>query len=168
MPRTPVWIAALATSALTVLAAGAASADDTTIIREHKVVPEAAAAPQPAPAPAPVTTTVHRTTSVRTTTASSDEAPAPRRIVHHHRVVHHRATMAADHRTVAPPAPPAPAADQPAEPASATIDRKTVIHRDDNGDVSRHTVIEKQGSDGSQTMIEHRSTTPSDDVPPHP
>ncbi len=166
MPRTPVWIAALATSALTVLAAGAANADDTTIIREHKVVPEAAPAPQPAPPP--VTTTVHRTTSVRTTSATRDEVPARRHVVHRHHVVHHAATMAAQRPADIPPPPVAPAADQSAEPASATIDRNTVIHRDDNGDVSRHTVIEKQGSDGSQTTVEHHSTTPPDDVPPHP
>ena len=51
MTRTTLWVAALATSAVTALAAGAAIADDTTIVREHREVQAPAPAPPPAPAP---------------------------------------------------------------------------------------------------------------------
>ncbi len=161
MSRNTFWVAAMATSAIATLAAGAARADETTIIREHKVVQT----PAPEPQPAPVTTTVHHSTSVSSRTTSSDRVVTPHRIVHRHRVVHHAATTVAQRQPMAPPQ--APAADQAAQPTDATIDRKTVIHRDDNGDVSRHTVIEKQAPDGSQTTIEHHSTSTPDDVPPH-
>ena len=160
MTRRPRWIAALATSAFTALAVGAANADETTVIREHHEVQA------PAPAPQPVTTTVRHTSSTRTTTSSTDEAARVRHVVRHHHPVRHAATTTIARQqtqtTVA-----APAAEQAAQPAAATVDRKTVIHRDDNGDVSRHTVIQKQDPDGSQTTIEHRSHTDADDVPPH-
>ena len=161
MTRNTFWAAAMATSAIATLAAGAARADDTTIIREHKVVQAAA----PAPAPAPVTTTVHHSTTVSSRTTSTDGVRTPHRIVHRHRVVHHAATTVAQQQPAAPAQ--APAADQVAQPVDATLDRKTVIHRDDNGDVSRHTVIQKQDPDGTQTTIEHHSTSTPDDVPPH-
>ena len=160
MTRTTLWAAALATSAFTVLAAGAASADDTTIVREHREVQA------PAPQPAPVTTTVRHTTSTHSTTASTDGVYHPRHVVRRHRVAHHAATTTVARRETETTTTAAPA-DQAAQPAAATIDRKTVIHRDDNGDVSRHTVIQKQDPDGTQTTIEHHSHTDADDVPPH-
>lgn len=165
MTRTTLWVAALATSAVTALAAGAAIADDTTIVREHREVQ----APAPAPPPAPVTTTVQHTASMHSTTSTADRAYHPRHVVRRHHVAHHAATTTVAQKrtetTVTPTA--APVADQPAAPAAAIIDRKTVIHRDDNGDVSRHTVIQKQDPDGTQTTIEHHSHTDADDVPPH-
>ena len=149
MTRNTLWIATVAA-----FAAGAVHADETTIIREHRGVQTPPPAAQPAPQP--MTTTVRHTRSTRATTTSTDGASRPRHIARRHRVFHHHAAAVAQQR-MAPPQ----------TPAAATFDRKTVIHRDEDGDVTRHTMIEKQGADASQTTIEHRSTTTPDDAPPH-
>jgi hypothetical protein len=164
MTRTKIWVAALATSALTAFASGAARADDTTVIREHRVVQAPAPVAQPAPQTTAVTTTVHRT-SVSRQRVSTGPVTRLHHVVRHHHPVARQTTTVVEQQQQTQPAQ-APAADAAAQPAAATIDRKTVIHRDDNGDVSRHTVIQKQDSDGNQTTVEHRSTT-TPDTPPH-
>lgn len=144
------------TGAVAVNAPAMAQSASTTIIEQHKVVP--------APAPTPTTVTHHTTTTTVTTKTSSTAEPAAPPARRH--VVAHKARKPAKvvaKRTVVVDRQPAP---PPAEPQpAAMVDRKTVIHRDENGDVTRRTRIDKQDADGNHTTVIHRST---DAAPPSP
>ena len=135
--------------------AGAAAAQETTVIEQHQVV----RAPPPPPQPAAGT---HKTTVVRTT-----GAPPPRKAVVHKAVVHkvRRPAAVVEHAT-AVAAAPAPREGEPV----ATIDRKTVIHKDADGGVTRETRVERQDANGDTTVVRHSSQTPPDPdaAPPSP
>ncbi len=57
----------------------------------------------------------------------------------------------------------------PAAPAAVTtVDRKTVIHRNDAGDVTRRTRVDRQDANGNQTRVFHESHSDAGDPPPPP
>jgi hypothetical protein len=156
----------VALSALLVAGAPAlalAQSSSTTVIEEHKVVPPVETAPPPPPA-----MVMHRSTT--TVSASSASRSGPMRPAPRHRVVRHRHPMArtvVHHDTAVvdqQAAPPPPA--QPSSPA--TVDRRTVIHRDSDGGVVRHTKVVKQDADGNRTSVERRTVTEPNDAPPPP
>ena len=136
------------------LAGTGAMATETTVIEQHR---EIRAAPLPAQSSteimAPHRAVIHhvaRTASRRTIRASYRAR---------HAIIHRQTPILVrepDHNQSPPAAAPTQGVDSA---ATTTIDRKTVIHRDDDGDVTRHTRIEKTDPDGTQTTIEHHSTT---------
>jgi hypothetical protein len=152
----------LAASALT--AAPLAHAGETTIIHTYKtVVPDR---PTQIDTTATQTATVHKV--VRKTA------------VHHRASYHHIIHRTATTQQAAPSAGSAavntsatvtrdtsarsatPAGDQPS--GAVTEERKTVIQRDDEGDVIRHTRVIRQGPDG-MTSVEHRSSEGPNEAP---
>jgi hypothetical protein len=145
----------LAASALTGMA-GMAVADETTIIHEHHEQPAVMSS-----------TSTERTTevqAVRTTTTNA--APAHRVRVHrravvHHLTVHHlvhRHPVATSWRTAHDTAATVRAdTDRAEQNGGTTVDRRTVIHRDDDGNVVRRTRTIRQDQNG-MTTVEHRST----------
>jgi hypothetical protein len=150
------------------IAFAASAQSETTVIHERKVVPAPAGEPAPPP-PAPVqATVVHKHTVIsHVVTTSGPAKPRPVRVVHKAPPPKPRTTVlsqSAQAQSVTEPA--APSGDQLA--ASSVIDRKTVIHRDADGGVTRHTVIEKQDPNGDKTVIDHRSAQPADEPPAPP
>jgi hypothetical protein len=153
----PILAAALA-AATALTAASAVAGSSTTVIRQYKaVVPDRPTQTVPAPAT--------RTTQVRRVVHKT----AVRRARTHHIL----------RRVAAPTQPSAASAAMGSVDTSATVredsdmpasayrpsdsgavmeERKTVIRRDDDGNVSRHTRIIRQDPEGGMTAVEHRSS----------
>ena len=153
-------------------AAGAVSAGETTVIHEYRhVVPDRPTVDMQAPQARSVT--IQRT-AVRKTAVRS----------HHATVRHVSRRTVTTHRTAAPSANTAAMNTSASTRTDATqdqdsyrqgmqtsasddatvLERRTVIHRDDEGNVSRHTRVIRQGPDG-MTSIEHRSSEGPDMAP---
>ena len=154
--KSPLTAALMAASALAAVPA-LAFAGETTIIHEKTVVVPA----QPAPAATETQTQTEQTASVHHV--------AVHRVVRHrtamfHHVVRHApapaasATSAGVQTSAAVRQDDVQAQTSPAQAAQPQVveERRTVIRRDDEGDVERHTRIIRQGPDG-MTSIEHRS-----------
>ncbi len=143
----------LAAASVGAIATAAAAQEHTTVIREHHEVVST-----PAPQTTETQQVVQTRSVVRHTTA--------RRHAIVHRAVRHRAkarTVRAAHydsRTAVT------SVTEPAGPPEVTsYDRKTVIHRDEDGVVHRRTRVVRTNPDGSKDVtVRHNS----DDAPPPP
>ena len=171
--KTSYFSAAVFALAAAGLSVQAARADETTVIREQHTV-----TPQPAQTSELQHTTQTRTVEQHTTVAVAP--PARKHYVVHRAPIQHRARAAVVHtRWRAPGHAVSSAAVNTSttvqdsskrtqvETASPTvIDRKTVIHRDDDGNVDRHTRVIKQDENGV-TIVEHHASDPASDSDHH-
>jgi hypothetical protein len=155
--------AAFVFSAAAGLSANAANADETTIIHEQRTVQ-----------PDQTRQSDSQQTAERQRTAIVASTHTRRHLVAHRTLIHHFARHAAR-----PPSQASARAagsssvvdtsatvqqntDQSATEAAdpTVIDRRTVIHRDDEGNVERHTRTIQQGPD-STTVVDHSSSEPA-------
>ncbi len=149
-------LAAATALPLTGLTAAPAFAGSPTVIREYKAVaPDQPTLAAPAPQTTQARKVVHRTTVRRRATTQH--------VVHHAVTAPRPVANSATTGSVDTSATVREDSDMPASAYRSTDgvvmeERKTVIRRDDDGNVTRRTRVIRQGPEGGMTAVEHSSS----------